>query len=74
VATVAWVVRSLGVLGVTLALVAGQSAGALALDLVAPAPGEAVTAGTVIGVALTLVAVGITTTMRSPSRHGRTPG
>jgi len=74
VATVAWVVRSLGVLGVTLALVAGQSAGALALDLVAPAPGEAVTAGTVIGVALTLVAVAITTTMRSPSRHGRTPG
>jgi transporter family-2 protein len=72
VVTLAWVVHTLGVLRTTLALVAGQSAGALALDLIAPAPGEAVTAGTVIGVALTLVAVAIT--MRRPSRHGRTPG
>jgi uncharacterized membrane protein YdcZ (DUF606 family) len=30
--------------------VAGQSAGALVLDVVAPAPGEAVTVGTVVGV------------------------
>lgn len=53
----AWTVASLGVLRLTLAVVAGQSAGALAVDLVAPAPGEAVTVVTVLGVVLTVVAV-----------------
>lgn len=57
VVTAAWTVASLGVLRLTLAVVAGQSAGALAFDLVAPAPGEAVTAATVLGVLLTLAAV-----------------
>lgn len=52
-----WAVASLGVLRLTLAVVAGQSAGALGIDLVAPAPGEAVTAGTVLGVVLTIMAV-----------------
>ena len=69
VATLAWVVRTLGVLRATLVLVAGQSAGALALDLIAPAPGEAVTAATVIGVALTLLAVAVAT-----KSWRRTPG
>ena len=41
----AFVVPVIGVLRLTLAAVAGQSAGALVLDLVAPAPGEAVTRG-----------------------------
>ena len=50
-------VATLGVLRLGLATVAGQTAGALVIDLVAPAPGEAVTAGTVIGVVLTLAAV-----------------
>jgi transporter family-2 protein len=50
-------VQTLGVLRLGLATVAGQTAGALVIDLIAPAPGEVVTAGTVIGVALTLVAV-----------------
>ena len=50
-------VQTLGVLRLGLATVAGQTAGALVIDLVAPAPGEVVTAGTVIGVVLTLVAV-----------------
>ena len=40
-------------------MVAGQMAGALVVDLIAPAPGEAVTAATVIGVVLTMVAVAI---------------
>jgi len=53
----AWAVATLGVLRLTLALVAGQSAGALVIDLVAPAPGEAVTLGTVVGVGLTVAAV-----------------
>ena len=52
-------VRTLGVLRLGLAMVAGQMAGALIVDLVAPAPGEAVTATTVIGVVLTMVAVAI---------------
>jgi transporter family-2 protein len=50
-------VQTLGVLRLGLATVAGQMAGALAVDLIAPAPGEAVTATTVIGVVLTMIAV-----------------
>ncbi len=50
-------VQTLGVLRLGLAMVAGQMAGALVVDLIAPAPGEAVTVVTVIGVALTMVAV-----------------
>ena len=50
-------VQTLGVLRLGLATVAGQMAGALAIDLIAPAPGEAVTVTTVIGVILTFVAV-----------------
>lgn len=53
----AFVVPVIGVLRLTLAAVAGQSAGALLVDLVAPAPGEAVSVGTVVGVALALAAV-----------------
>jgi transporter family-2 protein len=52
-------VATLGVLRLGLAMVAGQMAGALIVDLIAPAPGEAVTAATVIGVVLTMVAVAI---------------
>ena len=52
-------VQTLGVLRLGLAMVAGQMAGALIVDLVAPAPGEPVTAATVVGVALTMVAVAI---------------
>jgi transporter family-2 protein len=59
VVVTATAVQTLGVLRLGLATVAGQTAGALAIDLVAPAPGEAVTAGTVIGVVLTMVAVAI---------------
>ncbi len=50
-------VQTLGVLRLGLATVAGQTAGALVIDLVAPVPGEVVTPGTVLGVVLTLVAV-----------------
>ena len=52
-------VQTLGVLRLGLAMVAGQTAGALAVDLVVPAPAEAVTAATVIGVVLTMVAVAV---------------
>jgi transporter family-2 protein len=57
-------VQTLGILRVGLAIVAGQMAGALIVDFVAPAPGEAVTAATVIGVLLTMIAVAVS---------GRTP-
>jgi transporter family-2 protein len=50
-------VRTLGVLQFSLGLIAGQSAGALALDVVAPAPERAVTAVTVASLLLTLAAV-----------------
>lgn len=50
-------VQTLGVLRLGLAMVAGQMAGALIVDLVAPAPGEEVTVATVVGVLLTMVAV-----------------
>ncbi len=55
----ALVVPVIGVLRLTLAAVAGQSAGALVLDVVSPAPGEAVTVGTVVGVGLALAAVAV---------------
>lgn len=57
VVVAAWAVSSLGVLRLSLAVIAGQSAGALVIDLIAPAAGEVITAATVLGVALTLVAV-----------------
>ena len=50
-------VRLVSVLVVGLASVAGQLTGALLLDAVAPAPGEGLSAHTVAGAALTLVAV-----------------
>ncbi len=53
---VARLVPRIGVLRMMLALVAGQTLGALALDLVAPGAGG-VTAATVLGVLLTMVAV-----------------
>jgi transporter family-2 protein len=52
-------VQALGVLRLGLALVAGQMAGALIVDLAAPARGEPVTATTVLGVVLTMVAVAV---------------
>ena len=50
-------VQTLGVLRLGLAVVAGQTLGALAIDLIAPAAGEKVTLATVAGVLLTLAAV-----------------
>jgi transporter family-2 protein len=57
VVVAAWTVSTLGVLRLTLAMVAGQSAGALAVDLVAPVEGQAMNVQTAIGVVLTLAAV-----------------
>ena len=51
------IVARLGVLRMMLALTAGQLAGGLGLDLIAPAHGRTVSAGTVAGVALACAAV-----------------
>ena len=51
------VIGTLGALRLVLALVAGQSVGALAIDLASPVAGRPVTPLTVIGVLLTLAAV-----------------
>lgn len=59
VAVAAVVVRRLGVLRLGLAVVAGQLVGALVVDLAVPATEAGIAVPTVIGAALTLVAVGI---------------
>ena len=59
VAVAAVVVRQLGVLRLGLAVISGQLVGALLLDLLLPVHGERVEALTVVGVALTLVAVAV---------------
>jgi transporter family-2 protein len=59
VVVLAAAVQTLGVLRLGLATVAGQTAGALVIDLIAPAPGEAVTVLTVLGVVLTMAAVAV---------------
>lgn len=64
----ATVVRRLGVLRLMLTVIAGQSACALLLDAVAPTAGEAVTATTVLSVALTLVAVAVSGLARTDRR------
>ncbi|MGH3859886.1 DMT family transporter [Actinokineospora sp.] len=57
--TAVFAVRLVGVLMVGLCAVAGQLVGALLLDVLAPPPGEGVEPTTVVGVVLTLAAVGI---------------
>lgn len=57
VCLLAVIVARLGVLRMMLALTAGQLAGGLGLDLIAPAHGRTVSAGTVAGVALACAAV-----------------
>lgn len=59
VAVAALVVRQLGVLRLGLAVIAGQLVGALLLDLLLPVHGETVQLQTVLGVALTFVAVAV---------------
>lgn len=57
-------VRRLGVLRISLAAVAGQLLGAVLLDAFVPAPGHRLTATTVLGTALTFLAVAVAGTSR----------
>lgn len=52
-------VTKVGVLVAAMGMIAGQLLGSLALDLVLPTPGSVVTTATVLGTALTLVAVAV---------------
>ncbi|MFF2606071.1 DMT family transporter [Arthrobacter koreensis] len=57
----AMLVKTLGVLLTSLGLIGGQLVGSLLLDLFLPAPGSVVVAATVLGTALTLVAIVVAT-------------
>jgi transporter family-2 protein len=70
IAVAAVTVRTLGVLRLGLATVAGQLAGAILLDAVAPASKHGVAAATVVAAALTLVAVVVS---GRPSRSDPVP-
>jgi transporter family-2 protein len=59
VVSIAVAVATLGVLQLTLGVVAGQAVGALLLDLAAPVTGGSVTLITVVSVLLTLAAVAV---------------
>jgi transporter family-2 protein len=60
IAIAAWVVPIVGVLLFVLLSIAGQLAGALVLDAVAPTSGTAVAWNLIAGVALAFVAVAVT--------------
>jgi transporter family-2 protein len=83
----ALLVRGLGVLVTGLGMIAGQLLGSLALDLVLPAPGTAVALATVLGTAMTLLAIIVATlpwprgafasrasASRASGGRGRAPG
>ncbi len=72
VAGAAVLVRYTGVLLLSMGLVSGQLIGALLLDLLVPTAGTRVEVSTVVGVCLTLVAVGVAT-LPQRSRSGRDP-
>ena len=59
VALAAWVVRLLGVLLFSLSVVSGQLAGAVLIDVISPTGTQTVGVATLVGVALTVVAVAI---------------
>lgn len=72
----ALVVKRLGVLVTSLAAVGGQLSGSLLMDVLFPAPGSTVTAATVMGTVLTLLAVGLASISGARSAQessGRSP-
>ncbi|MBV9368678.1 MAG: hypothetical protein JO074_02530, partial [Frankiales bacterium] len=63
-------VLELGGLRLSLATVAGQLVGAVLLDLTWPAPGTSLKTATVIGTALTMVAVAVSAVDHRPVPDG----
>lgn len=74
IATAVVAVRWSGVLLVGMGQVAGQLVGALAVDVVAPAGGGRLTAATVVGTVLTLLAVGVAALPDRRRSAAREPG
>ena len=70
IAIAAMVVRWTGVLLYGLSAIAGQLVGAVALDLIVPAPGVRLEAATIAGAAIALVAIGVAAL---PSRRASAP-
>jgi bacterial/archaeal transporter family-2 protein len=69
----AFAVQRLGVLRLTLAIVAGQSAAGIVIDLIAPAHHESVTMLMVVSVLLTFVSVVVSSRTRRPVARLRRP-
>lgn len=67
-------VRSIGVLRLTLAVIAGQLAASVVLDLVVPTSGESVTWSVLLGVVLTFLAVAIAGRRQPPPTRPRRAG
>jgi transporter family-2 protein len=59
VVSAAWSVRALGVLLFSLLVISGSLVGAVAVDLVAPTEGASFTWALIIGILMTLAAVGL---------------
>lgn len=64
----AWSVDALGVLLLSLVVLAGTLLGAVAVDAVVPTEGAAITASLLAGIALTVAAVGLAMLRRGPRR------
>jgi transporter family-2 protein len=62
----AWAVRALGVLLLSLVVLAGTLIGAVAVDLAVPTEGAAVTLNLLAGIALTCLSVGVAVLRRRP--------
>ncbi|MGH3737949.1 MAG: DMT family transporter [Micromonosporaceae bacterium] len=73
IAIAALVVRWTGILMFGLATIAGQLIGAVLLDVLVPAPGATLATTTVLGAALTLVAVGVAALPGGPVRRTALP-
>lgn len=70
----AYLVSRVGVLLAAMGMIAGQLLGSLLLDVLFPAPGSLITAATVLGTVLTLLAVGVASLPDVLGRgHGRPP-
>lgn len=70
----AMVIRWTGVLLYGLSAIAGQLVGAVALDLMVPAPGVPLEAATIIGAAMALAAIGVAALPSRRANGRRSPG
>ncbi|MEO8328960.1 MAG: DMT family transporter, partial [Candidatus Nanopelagicales bacterium] len=67
VVSAAWSVRALGVLLLSLAVIAGSLVGAVAVDVVAPTEGASFTWELIVGILMTFAAVGLASVRKKPA-------